>query len=136
MMFIGLMLFGVGAILFVIGEPAGSSPQCKAANGAYNVSHKLEIIDKIYAELSGPMSDVQNRAGLLMNSFNAKLAQKTAISELESLAQEAKPVIEKFDRVIAGYDYVRDIYNIMIQSNNTYRNMNLWTCAAAKCPPI
>jgi hypothetical protein len=131
LMFFGLMLFGVGTLLFVIKAPALQSsvlsPRCKAANSAYNVSHKLEIIDKIYAELTGPVTEVQNRAGLLMNSFNQKLHEKTATSELEGLAQQAKPVFERFDRVIFGYDYLQDIHQIMIQNSDSYRSLETST---------
>jgi hypothetical protein len=112
-----VVLFGAGFLLFLTtaAPNVASTAPCKAANSTYNVSRKLQAIDEIYAQLSGPMSDLQNRGGLLLNSFNSKLQQGTAIPELDGYATQAKTVFQEFNRLVESYNYFRDIYDIIIR---------------------
>jgi hypothetical protein len=115
-----VIFFGAGFLLWLTtGQPKpATAALCKAANTAYNVSRKLEAIDAIYDQLSGPMSDLQNRGGLLTNSFNAKLNQGTVISELDDYAKKAKDVFNTFFRTVEAHNYFRDVYDIIIRNNN------------------
>ncbi len=93
------IFFGAGVVLFAINQnerPREPSVACKAANSEYNVSKKLQAIDDIYFQLSGPMTDLQNEAGMLLNSFNSRVINSTAIPDLSNYQKRSHAVFEKF----------------------------------------
>jgi hypothetical protein len=118
--FVGLS--GAGVILFVLNQPkVGATPvACKAANSTYNITRKLQAIDEIYAQLAGPMSDIQNEAGVLLNSFNSRVHNSTAIPDLETYSSRSHTVFDKFQRIVQSYDYFRDVYDVIIRDPSNF----------------
>ena len=116
------LFFGAGIVMFAMNQtkPRELSAPCKAANSEYNVTKRLQAIDEIYAQLAGPMSDLQNQAGMLLNSFNSRVLHSTAIPDLLAYHERAGTVFEQFNKTFTSYDYFRDIYNIMIAAPSNF----------------
>ena len=117
-----VIFFGAGTILFVTSQAkvGGAPAACRAVNSSYNVTRKLQAIDEIYAELAGPMSDLQNEAGMLLNSFNSRVHNSTAIPDLETYATRSHAVFDKFQRLVQSYDYFRDVYDAIIRDPSNF----------------
>lgn len=116
------LLFGSGIVLFAVKKTAAApvSPTCIAANSEYNVAKKLQAIDEIYAQLSGPISDLQNEAGTILNTFNSRVFNSTVIPDLLAYSKKSQGVFDKFDQTIQSYEYFRDVYDIMIRDPGNF----------------
>jgi hypothetical protein len=119
-----VLLSGVGLLLFLTNQAPKTASiataSCKAGNTAYNISRKLQAIDDLYAELSGPVSNLQNKGGSLLNTFNSRIQQSTAIPDLDGYAAEARDTFNKFSAKVESYMIFIDVYNIIIHSNFAY----------------
>jgi hypothetical protein len=116
------LFFGAGVVMFAMNQTmAREMPAtCKASNSEYNLTKKLQAIDEIYAQLAGPMSDLQNEAGMLLNTFNSRVVNSTAIPDLLTYHDHARAVFQKFGQTFMSYDYLGDIYSVMIHDSSNF----------------
>jgi hypothetical protein len=116
------LFFGAGVVMFAMNQTKARQipATCKAANSEYNVSKKLQAIDEIYAQLTGPMSDLQNEAGMLLNTFNSRVVNSTAIADLLTYHDRSHVVFQKFGQTFMSYDYFSDIYSVMIHDSSNF----------------
>jgi uncharacterized protein YfkK (UPF0435 family) len=116
------LLFGAGMLMFAMNQSKAhtTTVTCKAANSEYNVTKKLRAIDEIYAQLAGPLTDLQNEAGMILNSFNSRVVNSTAIPDLLTYHGRSQTVFQKYFQTMQSYDYLRDIYDVMIHEPSNF----------------